>query len=235
MRLPRQRFLAPLIALPVLVLGAVGCGRNDAPDLINGKTKFIQKCASCHVLARANASGVTGPNLDQAFGPALSKGFGRKSVDGVVQEQIALARRNSVMPQNLVVGADKRDVAAYVAAVAGKPGKDQGLLASAGTPDVSSKVVNEKGGRLEIDANPSGALAFVAGKANASAGALTLVMHNPASIGHNIAIEGKAAGPVVQSGGTSQVKEKLTPGKYTFLCTVPGHADGGMKGTLTVK
>lgn len=55
-------------------------------------------------------------------------------------------------------------------------------------------------------------------------------MKNPASIPHNIGIEGKKIGAVVGEGGTSQVMEKLTPGKYTFLCTVPGHADGGMNG-----
>ncbi len=119
MRLPSPRFLVPFIAVPALALGALGCGRDDAPDLINGKTKFIQKCASCHVLARANASGVQGPNLDQAFGPSRTEGFGEKTVEGVVQEQIALVRRRSVMPPNLVEGADSRDVAAYVAAVAG--------------------------------------------------------------------------------------------------------------------
>ena len=88
-------------------------------------------------------------------------------MDGVVQEQIALVRRTSTMPPNLVTGADKKDVAAYVAAVAGQPGEDTGELASAGAPDVSNKVVNEKDGKLMIDADPSGALAFTAGKANA--------------------------------------------------------------------
>ncbi|CAN5406434.1 hypothetical protein BH18ACT1_BH18ACT1_19140 [soil metagenome] len=223
------------MALSVLALGTAGCGRDEAPDLINGKTKFVQKCASCHALARANASGVQGPNLDQAFGPARNEGFGAGTVDGVVQQQIALVRRNSSMPANIVTGADKKDVAAYVAEVAGQPGEDTGELATAGAPDVSNKVVEAKGDRLEIDADPSGALSFVAGKANGPAGALTLVMKNPASIPHNIGIEGKKVGPVVGSGGTSQVMENLTPGKYTFLCTVPGHADGGVKGELTVK
>ena len=235
MRLPRQRFLAPLIALPVLALGALGCGREEAPDLINGKTKFVQKCASCHVLARANASGVQGPNLDQAFGPARSDGFGEQTVQGVVQEQIALVRRNSTMPANLVTGADKKDVAAYVAAVAGQPGEDTGELASAGAPDVSNKVVDAKDGKLQIDADPSGALAFTAGKANAPAGSVMFAMENPASIQHNIALQGGATGPVVGQGGTSEFTEKVKPGKYTYLCTVPGHADGGMKGELTVK
>ena len=235
MRLPSPRFLVPFIAVPALALGALGCGRDDAPDLINGKTKFIQKCASCHVLARANASGVQGPNLDQAFGPSRTEGFGEKTVEGVVQEQIALVRRRSVMPPNLVEGADSRDVAAYVAAVAGQPGKDTGELASAGAPDVSNKVVNEKNGQLNINADPSGALAFTAGKANAKAGKLTFIMKNPASIQHNIALAGDGTGPVVGQGGTSQFSSTVKPGKYEFLCTVPGHADGGMKGTLTVK
>ena len=235
MRLPSQRFLVPLIALPALALGALGCGREDAPDLINGKTKFIQKCASCHVLARANASGVQGPNLDEAFGPARREGFGEQTVEGVVQEQIALVRRNSTMPANLVKGADKRDLAAYVAAVAGQPGEDTGELASAGAPDVSNKVANEQGGKLMINADPSGALAFTAGKANAKAGKVTFIMENPASIPHNIALEGGPAGPVVNQGGTSEFSGSVKAGKYTFLCTVPGHADGGMKGELTVK
>ena len=37
------------------------------------------------------------------------------------------------------------------------------------------------------------------------------------------------------NGDVSEFKVNLKPGKYTFLCTVPGHAQAGMKGTLTVK
>jgi uncharacterized cupredoxin-like copper-binding protein len=63
-------------------------------------------------------------------------------------------------------------------------------------------------------------------------------MKNLASIQHNIAVEGNGVnkkGAVVGKGQTSNVSVTLKPGKYTFLCTVPGHADGGMKGTLTVR
>jgi uncharacterized cupredoxin-like copper-binding protein len=31
------------------------------------------------------------------------------------------------------------------------------------------------------------------------------------------------------------VSANLQPGEYKFLCTVPGHAEGGMEGTLTVE
>ena len=38
-----------------------------ATNLVNGKTLFVAECAACHTLARAGATGVTGPNLDAAF------------------------------------------------------------------------------------------------------------------------------------------------------------------------
>jgi uncharacterized cupredoxin-like copper-binding protein len=40
---------------------------------------------------------------------------------------------------------------------------------------------------------------------------------------------------VVSGGKTSKVTVNLKPGKYTFYCTVPGHEQAGMKGSLTVK
>jgi uncharacterized cupredoxin-like copper-binding protein len=42
------------------------------------------------------------------------------------------------------------------------------------------------------------------------------------------------AGPGVGSGASSRCEE-LTPGKCSFLCTVPGDAEGGRKAELTVK
>ena len=56
----------------------------------------------------------------------------RETVEGVVHSQIANVRRDSVMPENLVTGADAQDVAAYVAFATGKPGEDSGALAQAG-------------------------------------------------------------------------------------------------------
>src|SRR5664280_2683101 len=36
------------------------------------------------------------------------------------------------------------------------------------------------------------------------------------------------------AGGTRVLTLKLKPGKYAFYCSVPGHRQGGMEGTLTV-
>jgi mono/diheme cytochrome c family protein len=214
---------------------AGGCGSTEEPDQVNGKDLFAQKCGSCHTLNRAATKGVQGPDLDQAFGPARRDGIGEDTVEGVVLRQIGNVRRTSKMPPDLVKGQDARDVAAYVAAVAGQPGKDAGALASAGAPKVSNKPIAAKNGVLEMDADPTGALAFASSKATAPAGALEFVMANEASVQHNIALEGDGKGPVVGKGQKSTFKATLKPGKYTYLCTVPGHADGGMKGELTVK
>lgn len=222
----------------VVAVAASGCGRED-PDLVTGKQLFVEKCGACHTLARAGTTGVTGPNLDEAFGPARRQGLGTGTFEGIVADQVAHPLRASVMPAKLVTGQDAKDVAAYVAAVAGKPGEDEGKLAAAGTPEVSNKPIAANGGKLEIDANPTGALAFASTKAKAPPGMVEILSLNEAPIQHNIAIKdasGKLTeGAVVGTGGTSKLQATLEPGKYEFLCTVPGHEAGGMKGELTVK
>jgi plastocyanin len=238
-RLPAWRKTClPLIAAALAVVAA-GCGHSSEPDLVNGKTLFIGKatCGSCHALSRAGTKGAIGPDLDDAFAAARSSGMTSKTIEGVVRDQISHARRGSLMPRNLVKGQDAEDVAAYVAAVAGKAGKDVGALANVGGGGGNGPPAVEKAGTLTIPADPSGALAFVTRKASAQAGKVTFSMPNKAPIQHNIAIKGPVSGngPVVGSGGDSTFSATLKPGAYTFYCQVPGHEAGSMKGTLTVK
>ena len=92
----------------------------------------MEKCGSCHTLARAGTAGTTGPNLDAAFQAALNDGFDRDTVEGIVHKQILHPRRNSVMQPGLVKGEKARDVAAYVGYAADRSGEDEGALATAG-------------------------------------------------------------------------------------------------------
>jgi mono/diheme cytochrome c family protein len=118
--------VAALLALPL-----AACGREEA-DLSNGKALFTQECGTCHILGRAGTQGRTGPDLDAAFRAALADGVGRKTVEGVVHDQILNPRKSSAMPADLVTGDDARDVAAYVAFAAARTGEDEGALAQAG-------------------------------------------------------------------------------------------------------
>lgn len=119
------------IASVTLVLAVAGCGEEEA-DLVNGKQLFVEQCGTCHALERAGTQAAQGPDLDAAFAPSREDGLGEETIQGVVREQIANVRRGSLMPEDLVTGEDARDVAAYVAHVAGVPGEDTGQLASAG-------------------------------------------------------------------------------------------------------
>jgi plastocyanin len=80
------------------------------------------------------------------------------------------------------------------------------------------------GSQLEADADPSGQF--------------TITMKNASDLPHAIEVEGPGVeeeGETVEKGGTSKVTAELKPGEYEFYCPVPGHKEGGMKGTLTVK
>ncbi|MDQ3933231.1 MAG: plastocyanin/azurin family copper-binding protein [Actinomycetota bacterium] len=229
------RAIAALLACSAALVAA-GCGEEE-PDLANGKKLFAGEgqCGSCHALARANTKGSVGPDLDQAFVQVIRDGMKRSTIEGTVRDQIAYPRRSSSMKPGLVKGDDARDVAAYVAYAAARPGKDSGLLAAAAQPKKGPPIA-AKGGKLTIPADPTGALAFTSDKANSPAGAVTIESPNESPIQHNIALKpGGPIGPVVGSGGNSTFKATLKPGNYTFYCSVPGHEEGGMKGTLTVK
>lgn len=94
------------------------------------------------------------------------------------------------------------------------------------------------GGTLEFAAAESG-LAYTSDSATSEAGKVTIAFDNPQPISHDVAIEdssGKeiAATELITEGSDSTTAE-LEPGTYTFFCTVPGHREAGMEGTLTVK
>jgi uncharacterized cupredoxin-like copper-binding protein len=232
----------------VTAIALTGCQlKTGGENLVNGKEKFVQECAACHTLARAGASGVTGPNLDNAFRQARADGMKDSTFAGIVEQQIADPNRNAqvdpatdktlpLMKPGIVKGEDARDVAAYVASAVAMPGDDPGRLASVGASKAEG-TAEAANGTLDIPVAPAG-LAYKFADATAPAGEITIKSENPQSTPHDIAVEGNGIndkGEVVADGGVSQFSADLKPGDYTFYCSVPGHREGGMEGKLTVK
>ena len=241
-----RRTLSGLAAGGALVASLSACGTNPVPkdaDLIAGKQAFVKSCGACHVLNRAGTKGVQGPDLDNAFRVSISEGFGRDTVRGVVYQQILYPARlpednKGYMPAKLVEGKTAHDVAAYVASVAGLGGKDTGRLATAVKAPGAGKPIAAKDGKLEIDSDPNGQLAYITKVATAPPGMIEIASPNESATPHNIAIEGGGLdekGEVVQNGGVSKISVDLKPGEYAYYCSVPGHREGGMEGKLTVK
>ncbi|HEV7771449.1 MAG TPA: plastocyanin/azurin family copper-binding protein [Solirubrobacterales bacterium] len=103
--------------------------------------------------------------------------------------------------------------------------------------DVEAEEAPAEGGTLQLAAEPT-ALAFDTTELTGKPGKVTIDLDNPSAIAHDVAIEkdGKEiAGSELVTEGKTSVSAELAPGDYTFLCTVPGHAEAGMEGTLTVR
>ncbi len=235
-------------ALGALALGAAGCAGvkgADNANLILGKQEFVAKCGSCHTLARADTKGIVGPNLDEVFRTDLAEGLQRNSFRTVVEGQVQNPDPVGAMPADLASGQKLADIAAYVAQSADAPGQDTGLLATAVEAPGAGKPAVEKAGKLEINANAAGQLAYTASKAEAKPGAVTIVMANMSGVSHNIAVEAGENGATAKGAalgassfitkGSTSVTVNLKPGKYTFFCEAPGHRAAGLYGTITVK
>jgi len=115
---------------------------------------------------------------------------------------------------------------------AGQPTATTGSPAPASSP-ASGKAASA----LALAASPSGELAYNTKQLSAKAGTVTITMTNMSSLEHNVTIaEGSkvlGATPTF-TGGSRTLTLKLKPGKYTFFCSVPGHRQAGMEGTLNV-
>lgn len=92
---------------------------------------------------------------------------------------------------------------------------------------------------VDIEADPSGNLAFTSDEATAKAGKDTINFTNESPVPHDVRIEdenGKELGGTeVLAEGSESAEVELKPGTYTYFCSVPGHRQAGMEGTLTVK
>jgi plastocyanin len=96
------------------------------------------------------------------------------------------------------------------------------------------------GSVVKIQAVQGSDLAYVQKEVKTKAGDVSIEFENPQSLSHDVAIEdssGKEVGAteLVAGGKTVATIGNLKPGTYTFFCTVPGHREAGMEGTLTVE
>ena len=139
--------LAAALLGAALLLSACGTGgvATGQADQQAGQTLFKDKCAACHTLAAAGATGKVGPSLDAAFAYDRTQNFKESSIENVVLDQIRLGSGTVLsgtpgkettepsMPADIVTGQDAVNVAAYVASVAGQGGAEAASPSSLGT------------------------------------------------------------------------------------------------------
>ena len=91
---------------------------------------------------------------------------------------------------------------------------------------------------VDVSAAPDNSFAYEQKTLATKAGESTFAFNNPAQISHDFCIEDEGGDEVGCSDliaeGESELDVSLASGDYTFYCSVAGHRDGGMEGTLTV-
>jgi len=115
-------------------------------------------------------------------------------------------------------------------------GEAEGGVATGGGGRVST--VEEGASEVRVVAARHG-LAYETKHVTVQAGETLLHFENPQSVAHDVDLEDAEGNPIADmetvGGGYADVPIKdLEPGEYVFYCSVPGHREAGMEGTVTV-
>jgi plastocyanin len=134
-------------------------------------------------------------------------------------------------------GSSSSSTSASSATSSSAPASSSASTSSA--PPSSSASAGGGGGTIAQAADPGGQLKFTKATLSAKAGSVSIDFTNSSSLPHNLTIQQGTSGPNIGAtptftGGKKTLVVKLKPGTYTFYCSVPGHRQAGMQGTLTV-
>lgn len=88
---------------------------------------------------------------------------------------------------------------------------------------------------VAVTAGKPSELKFIVKPKTVKKGVVNFKVANKGALAHDFKIAGKKTKQLAR-GKTATLRITFKKaGKYAYLCTVPGHAAGGMKGVLTVK
>ena len=141
-----------------------------------------------------------------------------------------LAGQRAVMAISTVLVLAAVATAVITSGTPAKAGAASATTSSAPAPSTT-------GGPLKLAANPGGQLSYDTKQLSAKAGTVTITLANFAPLEHNLTIAqgSKVLGATPTfGGGTRTLTLSLKAGSYTFYCSVPGHRQAGMEGTLSV-
>jgi mono/diheme cytochrome c family protein len=125
-----RRRLAIAAALAVVAAGVVACGSQGISNEISSQPENIQhgaqlfsdRCSGCHTLSVAGTQGTTNNVRERERTDGPNFNTRRETTDNVLYAIRNGGFSGAIMPENIVVGQDADDVAAFLAKYAGGGG-----------------------------------------------------------------------------------------------------------------
>jgi mono/diheme cytochrome c family protein len=125
-----RRRLAIAAGLTVVAAGAVACGSQGISSEIasqpanvqHGAQLFSERCSGCHTLSVVGTQGTTNNVRERERTDGKNFNTRRESTDNVLYAIRNGGFSGAIMPENIVVGKDADDVAAFLAKYAGGGG-----------------------------------------------------------------------------------------------------------------
>jgi plastocyanin len=216
-----------LVAWALIVSVLFGLRKPDFPGDSGGQ-RIVMAISAVLVIAAAATAVITS-------GGAAAKGEGALASESSAKEVKDSAKAPSTSSPGASPVKEESSATTGTGPTSGKPTPGKSPKATTGTPAPPSSPAAAT--TLKLAANPAGQLAYDTKQLSAKAGKVTIDFSNASPIEHDVAIaQGSAvAGQTpVFTGGSKTLTLTLKPGKYTFFCTVPGHRQAGMEGTMIV-
>jgi uncharacterized cupredoxin-like copper-binding protein len=91
-----------------------------------------------------------------------------------------------------------------------------------------------KGASVKVTAGKPSEFSFTVSPKSVPHGTVTFTVTNGGAIPHDFSIAGKKTAQLAAGKSAKLTVTFSKAGNYPYLCTVPGHAAAGMKGTLKV-
>jgi plastocyanin len=232
-----------LVAWALFVSLGLGLRNPDFPGNLGGQ-RIVSAITAVLVLAAASTaiivSGGEGKTPAEAAESAAAAktqtSFGENTPDTAAPEATGTASTPTTPTETSASSTPASSTPASSTPTTSTPAK-KSPKATTGTPAPPSSPAATATTALKLAANPAGQLAYDTKQLSAKAGKVTIDMTNMSPVEHDVAV---AQGTTVVgqtpvfTGGSKSVTLNLKPGTYTFYCTVPGHRQAGMEGTLTV-
>jgi plastocyanin len=225
-----------LVAWALIVSLLLGLRKPDFPNNLGGQ-RVVMAITAVLVIATTSTAVITSgsPEAKGEGGSVASESTSKQSSESAKKPSTLSPGSSPVKQQSS--GPTGTGPTSGKPIAPKSPSSPKAPKATTGTPAPPSSPA-AAATTLKLAANPAGQLAYDTKQLSAKAGKVTIDLSNTSPVEHDVAIAqgSKVLGQTpVFTGGSKSVTLSLKPGTYTFYCTVPGHRQAGMEGTLTVK